>query len=101
MGTYGPGDIALLCEWAQPRYGIVTNVGVSHLERMKTPEVVAQAKSELPRALPADGIAILNYDDERVRAMARANGCAFGLLWSDTRGRSLGRCYREPWAPGY
>ncbi len=71
MGTYGPGDIALLCEWAQPRYGIVTNVGVSHLERMKTPDVVAQAKSELPRALPPNGIAVLNYDDERARDMAQ------------------------------
>ncbi|MBA3946287.1 MAG: UDP-N-acetylmuramoyl-tripeptide--D-alanyl-D-alanine ligase [Herpetosiphonaceae bacterium] len=91
MGTYGPGDIALLCEWAQPRYGIVTNVGVSHLERMKTPDVVAHAKSELPRALPADGIAVLNYDDERARNMAgltAARPLFYGLtpqadVWAD------------------
>ncbi len=70
MGTYGPGDIALLCDWAQPSYGIVLNVGVSHLERMQTQAVVAEAKSELPRALPPTGLAILNHDDPLVRDMA-------------------------------
>lgn len=71
MGTYGPGEIALLCQWAEPNIGIVTNVGVSHLERMGSPDVVAVAKRELIESLPADGIAILNNDDHRVRAMAQ------------------------------
>lgn len=70
MGTYGPGEIALLCSLARPSHAIVTNVGVSHLERMKTPEVIAQAKGELVEALPPEGVAILNYDDPRVRRMA-------------------------------
>jgi UDP-N-acetylmuramoyl-tripeptide--D-alanyl-D-alanine ligase len=91
MGTYGPGEIALLCELAQPQYAIVTNVGVSHLDRMKTQEVIAQAKGELVEALPANGVAILNYDDTRVRAMAertQAQPLFYGLdsradLWAD------------------
>jgi UDP-N-acetylmuramoyl-tripeptide--D-alanyl-D-alanine ligase len=91
MGTYGPGEIALLCELAQPKYAIVTNVGVSHLDRMKTQEVIAQAKGELVESLPADGVAILNYDDMRVRAMAKrtaARSLFYGLdqranLWAD------------------
>jgi UDP-N-acetylmuramoyl-tripeptide--D-alanyl-D-alanine ligase len=91
MGTYGPGEIALLCELAQPKYGIVTNVGVSHLERMKTPDTVAIAKRELVEALPADGAAILNIDDQRVRAMAEhtaARAFFYGFnpqadLWAD------------------
>jgi UDP-N-acetylmuramoyl-tripeptide--D-alanyl-D-alanine ligase len=69
MGTYGVGEIAMLCRMARPRYGIVTNVGVSHLERMRTREVVARAKRELVEALPPEGLAILNGDDHRVRAM--------------------------------
>lgn len=91
MGTYGPGDIALLCRLAQPHYGIVTNVGVSHLDRMKTQEVIAQAKGELVEALPSDGAAILNLDDPRVRGMAartQARVFFYGLdpaadLWAD------------------
>jgi len=70
MGAYVPGDIAALCAVAHPDVGVVTNVGVSHLERMGTVERIWQAKSELVRALPADGVAILNWDDEGVRRMA-------------------------------
>ncbi|GAC1643055.1 MAG: hypothetical protein NVS4B8_12770 [Herpetosiphon sp.] len=91
MGTYGPGEISALCGWALPNVAIVTNVGVSHLERMQTPDRVAEAKSELPRALPATGLAILNYDDARVLAMAsltRARTLTYGLdpradIWAD------------------
>jgi UDP-N-acetylmuramoyl-tripeptide--D-alanyl-D-alanine ligase len=70
MGAYGPGDIALLAGIARPQIGIVTNIGPSHMERMGSLETVAQAKSELVQALPAEGYAILNIDDERVRPMA-------------------------------
>ncbi len=91
MGTYGPGEIALLCEWARPNIGIVTNVGVSHLERMGSSDVVAVAKRELVESLSDDGVAILNNDDHRVRAMAehtRARAFFYGTtpdaeLWAD------------------
>jgi UDP-N-acetylmuramoyl-tripeptide--D-alanyl-D-alanine ligase len=61
------------------------------LERLGSIEAIAQAKSELVEALPADGVAILNYDDERVRPMAgltRARVLYYGLdaaadLWAD------------------
>lgn len=69
MGTYGPGEIRALCEVARPHIGVVTNVGPSHLERMGSLETIAQAKAELVESLPADGVAILNGDDLRVRAM--------------------------------
>ncbi|MFN8584834.1 MAG: UDP-N-acetylmuramoyl-tripeptide--D-alanyl-D-alanine ligase [Dehalococcoidia bacterium] len=70
MGMYTTGEIAVLCTWARPRIGIVLNVGPVHLERAGSLDAIAQAKRELPEALPADGHAILNIDDERVRAMA-------------------------------
>ena len=91
MGIYGPGDLTLLTSIARPLIGIVTNVGPSHMERMGSIDAVAQAKSELVQALPAEGIAILNYDDERVRAMAgltKARVFSYGLdpaadIWAD------------------
>lgn len=91
MGIYNIGDLALLCEIAKPQIGIVTNVGPSHLERLHTLENVALAKSELVQSLPPDGWAILNYDDERVRAMrdvTKAQVFTYGLdpnadLWAD------------------
>jgi len=63
------GDIRRLARLAEPRIGVVTNVQPSHLERLGTIERIAEAKSELVQELPEDGIAVLNADDERVRAM--------------------------------
>ena len=83
---------------ARPRIGIVTNVGPVHLERLGTIENIARAKSELPRALPpADegGVAILNWDDERVRAMADVTQAQRLPLRPDARGRPVGRRNRE------
>ena len=91
MGTYGLGEITLLTRLARPHVGVVTNVGPVHLERMGTIERITRAKSELPQALPPDGVAILNADDERVRSMAdqtSAQVFTYGLtpgcdLWAD------------------
>lgn len=70
MGMYDLGEIALLCDLAQPQVAVITNVGPTHLERLGTIERIAQAKSELVQALPADGVCILNQDDPLVLAMA-------------------------------
>jgi len=91
MGMYALGEIKTLCEIAQPRIGVVTNVGPVHLGRLGTIENIARAKAELVQALPADGVAILNGDDERVMAMkdlTRARVFCYGLnpqcdLWAD------------------
>jgi UDP-N-acetylmuramoyl-tripeptide--D-alanyl-D-alanine ligase len=71
-GAYAFGEIATLAGIAKPQIGVVTNVHPVHLERMGTIEAIAQTKTELPAALPPDGIAVLNGDDPRVRAMADA-----------------------------
>ena len=91
MGMYALGEIALLCEIARPIIGVVTNVGPTHLERLGTIERIAQAKAELVEALPADGVAVLNGDDPRVRDMGQSPECdviTFGLtrhntVWAD------------------
>jgi UDP-N-acetylmuramoyl-tripeptide--D-alanyl-D-alanine ligase len=70
MGMYTRGEIALLCQWARPRTGVVLNVGPVHLERAGSIENITLAKRELVEALPADGHAVLNADDPRVREMA-------------------------------
>lgn len=70
MGMYALGEIEALARIARPIIGVVTNVGPTHLERLGSIEAIAQAKSELVRSLPTAGLAVLNGDDDRVRAMA-------------------------------
>jgi UDP-N-acetylmuramoyl-tripeptide--D-alanyl-D-alanine ligase len=66
----GVNHIAYLCDIARPNIGVVLNVGAAHLGEFGTRDAVAQAKGELVEALPADGVAILNGDDDLVAAMA-------------------------------
>ncbi|MBN1815001.1 MAG: UDP-N-acetylmuramoyl-tripeptide--D-alanyl-D-alanine ligase [Anaerolineae bacterium] len=93
MGMYDVGEIADLARIAQPQVGVVTIIGPVHLERAGTIERIVKAKTELIAALPPapEGVAILNYDDERVRGMAQATQARvfyYGLspeadLWAD------------------
>jgi UDP-N-acetylmuramoyl-tripeptide--D-alanyl-D-alanine ligase len=70
LGARGPGHIAAMCEITPPTYGAVLCIGNAHADSFGTMEQIAQAKSELPAALPADGVALLNADDRLVAAMA-------------------------------
>jgi len=70
MGMYVGGEIADLAAMARPEIGVVTAVQPVHLSRIGTIEAVERAKGELIEALPPDGVAVLNADDERVRRMA-------------------------------
>ncbi|PRY17533.1 UDP-N-acetylmuramoyl-tripeptide--D-alanyl-D-alanine ligase [Kineococcus rhizosphaerae] len=81
MGARGIGHIAALCRTARPDVGVELVVGAAHAGEFGSLEATAQAKGELVEALPADGLAVLNADDERVAAMAsrtRARVLTFG-----------------------
>ena len=56
-------DIEKSCEIVKPKYGIITNIGIAHLESFKTQENIQKAKFKLIEALPEDGLGILNMDD--------------------------------------
>ena len=93
MGSRGLGHITLLCDVARPSVGVVTSVGAAHLEMFRSLDVVADAKAELPEALPEDGTAVLNDDDPVVRGFetrTRARVVRYGTSGrSDVRAEDL------------
>ncbi|MBQ9002746.1 MAG: UDP-N-acetylmuramoyl-tripeptide--D-alanyl-D-alanine ligase [Eggerthellaceae bacterium] len=65
MGMRGRGQIAELAEIAQPDWGLITNVGTSHMELLGSRDEIANAKAELYEALPESyDFAFVNADDD-------------------------------------
>ncbi|MCR4337948.1 MAG: UDP-N-acetylmuramoyl-tripeptide--D-alanyl-D-alanine ligase, partial [Candidatus Omnitrophica bacterium] len=69
VGTNQPGDIAWLTHVVNPDIAIFTNIGESHLERLKSPEKVFEEKSQLVRGMKKTGTVILNIDDRFLKQM--------------------------------
>ena len=55
MGASAQGEIALLCSIAEPNYGILTNIGLSHLEGFGGVEGIRKGKGELFDYLDENG----------------------------------------------
>lgn len=69
MGMSEIGQIRRLCEITNPNYGIITNIGLSHLEFLKTRENVFRAKKELLEFLNKENI-FVNSDDDYLREVS-------------------------------
>ena len=77
MGMRGLGQIEGLCDFVRPDWGLVTNVGESHIELLGSRLNIARAKSELLSALPAGtGTAFLNASDDMSDFMWAESGMA-------------------------
>lgn len=99
MGANHPGEIADLCEIAQPNWGYITNFGKAHLEGFGSLEGVIEAKSELYRYLiHHQGKIVVNAEDEiQLKKTKEAQTFRFGkqkdvdLQWVDrSEGLSIG-----------
>jgi len=64
MGMEALGDIHKLTLAARPKAAVITCIGISHLERLKTRENILKAKLEMCDGMPADGVLVLNGDDD-------------------------------------
>lgn len=71
MGVDHPGDMQQLVRWVKLDVAVITLVAETpvHVEFFSSPRAVFEEKSVILEALKPNGVAILGYDDEKVREL--------------------------------
>jgi len=64
LAMRGRGQIRYLAEIISPTIGVITNIGLSHLEFLSSPVAIAATKAELLEVIGKDGLAVLNKESE-------------------------------------
>jgi UDP-N-acetylmuramoyl-tripeptide--D-alanyl-D-alanine ligase len=67
MGAYRIGEIAEICKFVQPEFGILTGINKQHLNTFGSLENVVKGKFELINSLPSLGIAVANGDNKLIK----------------------------------
>lgn len=67
MGAYKPGDIKIIAEMVKPEIGILTAINEQHLALFGSLKKTQATKYELLQSLPADGLAVVNSDNDLCR----------------------------------
>ena len=83
FGMRDLNQINYLSKIARPSISVVTNIGMSHIETLKTRENIAQAKAEIFEGMDSTGVAILNHDDDFFEHIVRQANCkviSFGKI---------------------
>lgn len=84
MGANHQGEIKQLCEIAEPDFGLITNIGLAHLEGFGGPEGVLKGKTEMFRYLESrQGKLFLLADEPRLSEYAqRMPAVTYGTIES-------------------
>lgn len=71
MGMSDLGEISRLVELAPPKVGLITNIGLSHIERLGSRDNILKAKLELFENFDDSCTAVINNDDDLLRQAAK------------------------------
>ena len=69
MGISEFGEMERLVHIAQPNYAVVTNIGIAHIEQLKTREHIMHEKLKIADAFDEYSIMFLNGDDEMLASI--------------------------------
>lgn len=74
MGISDFGEMTRLSEIARPDVAVITNIGICHLENLKTRDGILQAKTEMFKNIKENAVIILNGDDDKLSTVKEYNG---------------------------
>ena len=74
MGISDFGEMHRLAEMANPDVCVITNIGLCHLENLIDRDGILKAKTESFEHLTANGMAVLNGDDDKLCTKTEVNG---------------------------
>lgn len=74
MGISDFGEMHRLASMSQPDIGVITNIGLCHLENLGTRDGILKAKTEMFDHLQPGGSVILNGDDDKLCTRREVNG---------------------------
>lgn len=74
MGISDFGEMHRLAAIANPDICVITNIGLCHLENLKSRDGILKAKTEVFDHMKEDGIAVLNGDDDKLATVTQVNG---------------------------
>jgi UDP-N-acetylmuramoyl-tripeptide--D-alanyl-D-alanine ligase len=67
MGMSGFGEISRLSKVALPSIGVISNIGISHIEKLGSKENILKAKLEILDGMDKNGILLVNGDDDMLK----------------------------------
>lgn len=74
MGISDFGEMSRLTKIAKPDIAVITNIGLCHLENLKSRDGILQAKTEIFEGLKENGTIVLNGDDDKLATVKEYNG---------------------------
>lgn len=90
MGISDFGEMHRLAKIARPDTCVITNIGLCHLEFLKSRDGILKAKTEIFDYLEPDGHVVLNGDDDKLITVKEVNGIGAGILRRDEPSGDLG-----------
>lgn len=97
MGISDFGEMHRLAKMAQPDICVITNIGICHLENLKTRDGILKAKSEIFDYLKPEGHIILNGEDDKLSTLTEVKGIrpvfyGFGEMQQDIYADHIQNC---------
>lgn len=72
MGMSGFGEISRLSKTARPTIGLITNIGVSHIEKLGSREGILEAKLEILDGMEPTAPLVLNVDNDMLLSASKS-----------------------------